>query len=131
MLEFSNEENKVFHGEEVGRRQTRKQIRCSVMALVRNAETKAGRWRGWRRGDWVGVPEGRVSNRGMCRFFQSLVWKHCPSYIISLTERRAAAPVSRTSSEPPLTFPLCVSHLGWPLPALDIVLFLPLEGPFR
>ena len=38
MLEFSNEENKVFHGEEVGRRQTRKQIRCSVMALVRNAD---------------------------------------------------------------------------------------------
>ena len=97
--------------------------------------TKAGRWRGWRRGDWVGVPEGRVSNRGMCRFFQSLVLKHCPSYIISLTERRAAAPVSRTSSEPPLTFPLCrlTPRLAslLPLPALDIVLFLPLEDPFR
>lgn len=42
---------KSFTGKEVGRRQTRNQITDSVMARVTDAETKAGRLRGWRRGD--------------------------------------------------------------------------------
>lgn len=88
----------------------------------------------------MGVPEGRVSNRGTCRLFQLLVPKHRPSHILSLTEPRAALSVVRGTSEPPLAFALGrltpgLTSLPWvpflPLPALDIVPFLPLEGPCR
>ena len=86
----------------------------------------------------MGVPEGRVSNGGTCRFFQSLIPKDRPSHILSLPERRAALSVVTGTLEPLLAFPLGrltpgLTSLLWvpllPLPALDIVPFLPLEGP--
>ena len=62
----------------------------------------------------MGVPEERVSNRGMFRFFRSLIPKHCPNYILSLTERRAAASVSELLQSRHSPFPSAASHLGWP-----------------